>query len=68
MTCSKCKFYDHEFEHENEQGKKKYGFCFRYPPLALAENKSTAALVQAELRACGEFKPKPAKHKAAKRK
>ncbi|MGF6431484.1 hypothetical protein ABIE91_006704 [Bradyrhizobium elkanii] len=54
-TCGDCRSYDREFEHEG----KKYGFCFRFPPTALAENKSTAPLVQRELRECGEFKPKP---------
>lgn len=58
-TCSSCKFYDKEFEHEG----KKYGFCFRFPPTALADNKSTAPLVQRELRECGEHKPKAMKRK-----
>ena len=61
-TCNACKFYDNEIEHEEQ----KFGFCFRYPPTTLAENKSSAPVVRANLRACGEFKPKP--RKSVKRK
>lgn len=53
-TCSSCKFYDQELEHEGQ----KYGFCFRYPPTALTENKSTSPVVRAKSRECGEYKPK----------
>lgn len=63
-TCGDCLFYANEIEHEGQ----KYGFCFRYPPTVLAENKSTAPVVRRELRQCGEFKPKPANPKAVKRK
>lgn len=53
-TCRDCKFYDNELEHDGQ----KYGFCYRNPPLALAENKSTYALVRGSSRECGEFKRK----------
>lgn len=58
-TCSSCKFYDREFKYEE----KKYGFCFRYPPTVLAENKSCSPLVQRDMRECGEHKPKAVKRK-----
>ena len=58
-TCSSCKFYGHEMVHEE----KKYGFCFRYPPTALADNKSCAPVVRSDLRECGEYKPKAVKRK-----
>ncbi|WP_375764225.1 hypothetical protein ACE10X_13160 [Bradyrhizobium sp. Pha-3] len=61
-TCGECKFYGTELEHEGQ----KYGFCYRYPPTPLAENKSTAAIVKPELRECGEFKPAPKRPAKAK--
>jgi hypothetical protein len=65
-TCNDCRFYDSEFVDQETQ--KKFGFCFRYPPTALAENKSSPPIVRRELRECGDFKPKPAKAKARARK
>lgn len=58
-TCKDCKFFANPIEHEGV----KYGFCFRYPPAMVGENKSAAPVVQAEKTWCGEFKqgPKPRK-------
>ncbi|MCS3451934.1 hypothetical protein M2222_008289 [Bradyrhizobium elkanii] len=60
--CADCRFYNHEVEHEGQ----KYGLCFRYPPVALAENRSAAPIVRREKIACGEFKPKPKKRARVK--
>ena len=54
-TCKDCKFFGQPVEHEGV----KYGFCFRYPPQALAEGKSSAPVVQSEKTWCGEFKQRP---------
>lgn len=51
-TCKDCKFFANPVEAEGV----KYGFCFRLPPQALTDSKSTAPVVQAEKTWCGEFK------------
>jgi hypothetical protein len=53
-SCKDCKFYKLPMMHEG----KEYAFCFRPPPTALAENKSTSPLIAAERPICGEFRRK----------
>lgn len=50
-TCKDCKFYTLPASHEGVN----YGYCFRNPPTALSETKSSAPVVNADKTWCGEF-------------
>lgn len=60
INCASCRF--HQAHGKTEDGVA-FGFCYRYPPVALSTTQSTLSAVNSDKGWCGEFKRKPSRSK-----